>query len=476
MSSVTHSPRTRRLALVAGTLATTVAAAGAQPVRKDAPPAAPPSAGAQAADAVTPGRVAFESYTLPNGLQVILSEDHSAQVVTVDVWYKVGSRNERPTRTGFAHLFEHMMFQGSANVQKGQHFQLVERAGGNLNGSTWDDRTNYYQTLPSNRLNLGLWLEADRMRSLAVTPANLDNQREAVKEERRMRIDNQPYATAFVDIMPAAFDSTACFGYAHPGIGSMADLNAAQVADVQAFFKQYYAPNNATLAVVGDFDPAEAKRLVQQYFGDIPRVDPPAPVTCDPKYNSGQVRRRVRDTKANLPALLHVFKVPAYSDADAPVIDLIATILGQGESSRLNQRLARETKAAAGTQALHNARLGPGTLITFAVANQGVSVDSLDRLLAAEVARLSSDGVSEAELAKAKNAYRAATITERQRAFTVAEALQRANLFLGSPEAVNTDFDRFMKVTVADIRRVAQKYLRPDNSLVLIISNQENVQ
>ena len=478
---MTHSTRTRRLALVAGTLALSTAAAGAQPVRKDAPPGAASaasgaSAGAQAADAVTPGRVAFESYTLPNGLHVILSEDHSAQVVTVDVWYKVGSRNERPTRTGFAHLFEHMMFQGSANVQKGQHFQLVERAGGNLNGSTWDDRTNYYQTLPSNRLNLGLWLEADRMRSLAVTPANLDNQREAVKEERRMRIDNQPYATAFVDVMPAAFDSTACFGYAHPGIGSMADLNAAQVADVQAFFKQYYAPNNATLAVVGDFDPAEAKRLVQQYFGDIPRVDPPAPVTCDPKYNSGQVRRRVRDTKANLPALLHVFKVPAYSDADAPVIDLIATILGQGESSRLNQRLARETKAAAGTQALHHARRGPGTLITFAVANQGVSIDSLDRLLAGEVARLSSDGVSEAELAKAKNAYRAATITERQRAFTVAEALQRANLFLGSPEAVNTDFDRFMKVTVADIRRVAQKYLRPDNSLVLIISNQENVQ
>jgi predicted Zn-dependent peptidase len=472
---VKHSTRTRLLALAgASGLASVAAAAGAQPIRKDAPPPTP--AAPQSADAVTPGKVAFESYALPNGLQVILSEDHSAQVVTVDVWYKVGSRNERPTRTGFAHLFEHMMFQGSQNVKKGEHFQLVERAGGNLNGSTWDDRTNYYENLPSNRLNLGLWLEADRMRSLAVTPANLDNQREAVKEERRMRIDNQPYATAFVDIMPAAFDSTACFGYAHPGIGSMADLNAAQVGDVQAFFKQYYAPNNAVLTVVGDFDPAEAKRLVQQYFGDIPRVEAPAAVACDAKFGSGQVRRRVRDPKANLPALLHVYKVPAYSDADAPVVDLIATILGQGESSRLNQRLARETKAAAGTQALHNARVGPGTLITFAVANQGVPVDSLDRLLAAEVARLTSEGVSEAELAKAKNAFRAGTITERQRTFTVAEALQRANLFLGSPDAVNTDFERYMKVTVSDIRRVAQKYLQPNNSLVLIISNQESVQ
>jgi predicted Zn-dependent peptidase len=443
------------------------AAAGAQ--APSPPPAAAPGA-------VTPGTVQMETYTLPNGLQVILSEDRSAQVVAVNVWYKVGSRNERPTRTGFAHLFEHMMFQGSEHVKKGEHFQLVERAGGSLNGSTWDDRTNYYQTLPSNRLNLGLWLEADRMRSLAVTPENLENQRQAVKEERRMRIDNQPYMTAFVDQMPALFDSTACFGYAHPGIGSMGDLDAAAVEDVQAFFKRYYAPNNATLAVVGDFDAAEARRLIQQYFGEIPRVEPPPPVTCDARYNSGQVRRRVRDPKANLPATLHAYKAPAYADDDAPVVELIATILGQGESSRLNQRLAREAKAAAGVQVFHNARLGPGTLIALAIANQGVAVDSLDRLLAAEVARLATEGITEGELTKAKNAYRASTISERQRAMSTAEAIQRANLFLGSPAAVNTDFDRYMKVTAADVRRVAQKYLQPNNSLVLIISNQEAVQ
>lgn len=429
-----------------------------------------------AADAVTPGKVAFESYTLPNGLQVILSEDHSSQVVAVNVWYKVGSRNERPTRTGFAHLFEHMMFQGSQHVKKGEHFQLVERAGGNMNGSTWDDRTNYYETLPSNRLNLGLWLEADRMRSLAVTKENLDNQREAVKEERRMRIDNQPYLTAVIDELPALFDSTACFGYAHPGIGSMADLNAAAVEDVQAFFKQYYAPNNAVLTLVGDFDPAEAKRLVQQYFGDIPRVEQPAPLPCDPQFNAGQRRKRVRDAKANLPAVIHAFKTPATADADAPAIELLATILGQGESSRLNRRLAREAKAAAAAQAVYNARLGPGTLWVLGVANQGVSPDSIDRLLAAEVARVAAEGATEEELTKAKNAYRANTISERQRAMSVAEAVQRANLFLGSPDAVNSDFDRYMRVTTADLRRVAQKYLQPNNSLVLIISNQESVQ
>jgi zinc protease len=417
--------------------------------------------------------VKFETYKLPNGLTVILSEDHSSQVVAVNVWYDVGSANERPTRTGFAHLFEHMMFQGSENVKKGEHFQLVERAGGGMNGSTADDRTNYFETLPSNRLNLGLWLEADRMRSLAVTQENLDNQREAVKEERRMRIDNQPYLTAFIDETPALFDSTACFAYAHPGIGSMPDLNAAKIDDVQAFFKRYYAPNNATLTLVGDFDPAQAKQLIQQYFGDIPAVEKAPRPTCDPKFNAGEQRRRVRDAKANLPAVIYSYKIPAYKDDDAPVIELLSTILGQGESSRLNRKLARDTKAAVATQTFANQRVGPGVLILLAIANQGVSIDSLDRLATGEIARLAAEGVSAAELTKAKNAYRAGVINQRQQAMSTAEALQRATLFLGSPDAVNSDLDRFMKVTPEDIRRVARKYLDPNNRLVLIVTSEE---
>lgn len=228
----------------------------------------------------------YETYTLPNGLRVILSEDHSSAVVAINLWYDVGSRNERPGRSGFAHLFEHMMFQGSAHVDKGEHMQLVERAGGELNGTTNEDRTAYFETLPANRLNLGLWLEADRMRSLAITDENFENQRETVKEERRLRVDNQPYGRAFTDGMTLPYDSTRCFGYAHTVIGSMADLDAAQTTDVQAFFGLYYAPNNAILAVVGDFQPAAVKRLIEQYFGDIPSNEPPPTVECAHAYNA----------------------------------------------------------------------------------------------------------------------------------------------------------------------------------------------
>jgi predicted Zn-dependent peptidase len=188
------------------------------------------------------GRITFDTFSLANGLRVITSEDHSTPIVAVDLWYDVGSRNERPGRSGFAHLFEHMMFQGSANVEKAEHFQLVQRAGGSTNGSTQEDRTNYFEVLPSNRLNLALWLEADRMRSLAITDSNFHNQRETVKEERRLRVDNQPYGRAFTDGLTLPFDSATCFAYAHTVIGDMADLNAAQLSDVQAFFDTYYAP------------------------------------------------------------------------------------------------------------------------------------------------------------------------------------------------------------------------------------------
>ena len=426
------------------------------------------------AAAQEPGRVAFERYTLPNGLTVILSEDHSAQVVAVDVWYDVGSRDERPGRTGFAHLFEHMMFQGSANVKKGEHMALLERAGSEgFNGSTTEDRTNYYQPLPSNRLNLGLWLEADRMRSLAVTDSTFANQREAVKEERRLKVDNQPYGRAIFEEGYALIDSVGCFPYSHSIIGSMTDLDAARTADVKAFFDLYYAPNNATLVVVGDFAPAEAKRLIQRYFADIPRRQAPPPVACNQRFNTGAVRREVRDTRANLPATMQIARVPAYDHPDYPALSLLTTILGAGESSRLNRSLARDAKVAVATPVYLNPfgpRRGPGGMLLWAIANQGVAIDSLDRLLSAEVAAVAANGVEPAELDKAKNAYRAGVIYERQTALSVAEALQTANMFLGSPDGVNTDFTRYMAVTVDDIRRVAATYLRPDNILTLIIS------
>ncbi len=419
-----------------------------------------------------PGKVKIESYTLPNGLAVHLVEDHSSQVVAVDIWYNVGARNEVPGRTGFAHLFEHMMFQGSANVKKAEHFQYVERAGGQLNGSTQDDRTNYWEQLPSNRLNLGLWLEADRMRSLSITQATLDNQREAVKEERRLRFDNQPYVGTLVDSIGLVYNKSTCFAYAHSLIGSMTDLNAAKVEDVQAFFKQYYSPNNASLVIVGDFAPAEAKKLIAQYFTDIPRVPAPPAVECRQPFNTGALRTRVADKNATIPAVLLFYRIPSVSDADFPALDLLSTILGIGESSRLNRVLARETKAAAGTQSLINPVgpvRGPGLFGSLAIANQGVPIDSVEQLLAAQVAKVAADGVTEAELSKAKNTYRANTINGRQSALNLAEAVQFADLFLGGVDKVNTDLARYNAVTAADIKRVAATYLRTDNSLTIVI-------
>src|SRR5436309_6348182 len=302
------------------------------------------------------GRIVFEQFTLPNGLRVIYSEDHSTPIVTADVWYEVGSRNERPGRSGFAHLFEHMMFEGSAHVKKSEHGQLVERAGGTYNGSTAEDRTNYYETVPSNRLNLALWLEADRMRSLAITEENFENQRQAVKEERRLRIDNQPYQAAFTDGMTWPFDSTTCFPYAHTVIGSMADLDAAKLADVQAFFDTYYAPNNATLVVVGDFVPGQLRTLVNQYFAGVPSHAAPEAPRCDASTAAakGPQRREVHDAQANLALVMRLYRIPEHRSADTPALEILNIILGQGESSRSNVSVVRREKAAVGARAILN--------------------------------------------------------------------------------------------------------------------------
>ncbi len=416
------------------------------------------------------GRIAYQTYTLPNGLTVVLSEDHTTPIVTVNVWYHVGSANERAHRSGFAHLFEHMMFQGSAHVKKSEHMQLIERAGGSMNGSTNNDRTNYFETLPSNRLNLGLWLEADRMRSLAVTQANFENQRSTVKEERRLGMDNQPYAKAFQDALTAPFDSGACFAYAHTVIGSMADLDSAKVGDVQAFFNEYYAPDNAVLTIVGDFDPAEARRLVQQYFGDIPKVAPPPPVTCSSQYGTGARRMEVTDSNANLPAVVYVYRAPSQREPDAPALDLLASILGNGESSRLNRSLVRESRAAVGAGAGTNNYREAGVMIAFAIDNQGVPAARVDSLLNAAINQVRTDTVTTAELEKAKNQYRADAIRSRQTTMGVAEALQSALWYTGSLEEANQDVAKHLAVTMADLQRVARKYLDPSNRVTLIVN------
>jgi predicted Zn-dependent peptidase len=403
---------------------------------------------------------------------VVYSEDHSTPIVSVDVWYDVGSRNERAGRSGFAHLFEHMMFQGSANVKKAEHFQLVQRAGGSMNGSTQEDRTNYYETLPSNRLSLALWLEADRMRSLAITQDNFENQRETVKEERRLGVDNRPYAAAFTDGLTWPFDSASCFAYAHTVIGSMADLNSAKLPDVQAFFDTYYAPNNATLVVVGDFNPAELRQLVNQYFAGVPSHPAPEPVRCAASTASSGARREVRDPQANLDAVLRFYRIPEHRHADTPALEVLNLILGQGESSRLNVAVVRREKVAVGTGAFLNpngARNGPGVFMAFGIVNQGIPVDRMDSVIGIQLDSIRAEGITADELAKAKNVLRASFITSRETTLGKAEELHHYRMFHNSIDEINTDLDRLLAVTIEDVKRVANTYLAPANLTLVII-------
>ena len=417
------------------------------------------------------GAVAYDSFRLANGLQVLYSEQHTTPIVTVDLWYRVGARNERPKLSGFAHLFEHMMFQGSAHVGKAEHFKYVERAGGDENGSTHDDYTNYFENLPSNRLNLALWLEADRMRSLAVTQQNLENQRQAVEEEKRLRVDNQPYAGAFRASLIWPYDSTNCFAYAHPGIGVMEDLDSAKLEDVRAFHDTYYAPNNTTLVVAGDFKPAELKQLVTQYFSDIPSKPAPPSVTCEYRLSPGLVQRVVADSHATLPAVIRVYRIPAAADGDTPALDLLNSILGQGESSRLNVIVVRRDTAALQASSFSvNERRGPGSLLVLGIANRGVTAPRLDSLLAGQIEAIRSGGVTADELTRARNQYRAGVIQQRETTFGIAEGLNYYNLLFPHVGDMNTDPQRYMAVTADDIKRVAAKYLDPANATVVIVN------
>jgi predicted Zn-dependent peptidase len=416
------------------------------------------------------GQIRYEAFSLPNGLRVIYAIDHAAPIVSVDVWYATGARNERPGHTGFAHLFEHLMFQGSTHVKKSEHFQLIERAGGSLNGSTHDDYTNYYETVPSNRLNLALWLEADRMRALAVTQQNLDNQRETVKEEKRLRVDNQPYAATFGDGTTWPFDSAGCFAYAHTAIGAIPDLDAARLADVQAFFDTYYAPNNATLVVVGDVQRAPLRQLVNTYFADIPSHAAPPPVHCSWTLAPGTVRREVEDAHATLPAVMRFYRLAPHDHADTPALQLLSVILGQGESSRLNVAVVRRARAALQTGLFGlDERRGPGVLVAYGIANQGVPVERLDSLIATELDSVRRAGVTADELTRAKNTYRADFVHARETTFGRAEALEHYTLFHARTADINSDLERYLAETAADVQRVATRYLDPANAVIVIV-------
>ena len=415
------------------------------------------------------GKLRYEEFALANGLRVFLVEEHSTPVVTVNIWYQVGSRNEPAGRTGMAHLFEHLMFRGSEHVADGQHYQLVEAAGGDASANSTEDRTAFTETLPSNQLALGLWLEADRMRSLKITEQAFTSQREQVKQERQARVDNQPYGAAFLDGLTSAFDSASCLPYSHSVMGSLEQLEAAEVKDAEAFFKQNYVPNRATLVVSGDFDGAEARRLIQAYFEDIPRGAPAPPVTCNVNYAAGARSQEWPDAMATLPAVIVAYRVPAHSDADVRALQLLSAIAGQGESSRLVRALVNEQHVAVQTTAGIETRSGPGLFYAYAIVRQGESRDAAQKALNAQIARLGTD-VSQAELDRAKIQYRANATMLRQTTTQLAEEMQHFAHLHGAVEEINTDLDRFAAVTLADLKRAAGKYLVPQNSSTLIVT------
>ncbi|MBI4409996.1 MAG: insulinase family protein [Gemmatimonadetes bacterium] len=412
--------------------------------------------------------IAYETFTLENGLRFIVHEDHSTPVVAVDVWYDVGSAHEPAGRTGFAHLFEHMLFQETKNLKKGEFDRLVRSAGGTLNGTTSEDRTAYFETLPSNRINLALWLEAERMAQLAVTQQNFEREREVVKEERRLRVENQPYGESFMVRDSVANDYQP---YNHHPIGSMADLDAATPDDVHAFYKQFYVPNNATIVVAGDVDVPQVKELAGQYFGWIPRGLERAPLPEPPPVPrlDGERRVTVEDKLANTPLFQSAYTIPGHGHPDTYALQLLTSIFGEGESSRLHQRLVKDEKAALGIFSGSNSRIGPGLFYLIALPNQGVPIERIEALINDEVEKLIREGVPERELRKAKNQLRAGMVMDRLRVQSKAEALHHYRLLHGDVAQVNTDLDRYTAVTPAQIVEAARKYLAPANRTVVIV-------
>ena len=419
-------------------------------------------------------KIPFTQFQLQNGLRVVLSEDHSAPVVAVAVYYDVGSRNEVKGRTGFAHLFEHMMFQGSENVRKAEHFKYIESNGGVLNASTHADFTDFYEFLPSNQLALALWLESDRMRSLKITAANLKNQKEAVKEEKRLTYDNQAYWPALLKMDEMVFSNWA---NAHSTIGSMRDLNAATVADVSKFFATYYAPNNAVLVIAGDIDSSEAEALVRKYFSSIPRHKSPPKVDVSETFRVTEHKAVIADAHAQMPALSLAWKIPQRRSPDFYAIALLKSILCDGESARLYQTLVKERAVCLEVQGSLEERRGPGQVAVFAIHKPDAKADDVQTIIEAEIGRIKTEGVSPDELAKVKNQFRLdqflsgseGEYSSLQTALGRALALGEFTMFDGEPSLINTDISSYLAVTVEQIRDVARKYFVPENTSVLDI-------
>jgi predicted Zn-dependent peptidase len=413
--------------------------------------------------------VPIDRHQLANGLRVILSHDDRAPIVAVNLWYDVGSRHEKPGKTGFAHLFEHMMFQGSANVAKGEHFDQVQAAGGTLNASTWFDRTNFFEALPSHELELALWLESDRLASLlpAMTQEKLDNQRDVVKNERRWSVDNQPYGTWDEKMQGLLFPES--HPYHHPPIGSMEDLDAASLADVKEFFSAYYAPNNAVLTVAGDFDPASALAMIEKHFGPIP-ANPaiPEPPSIALDRIIGTERRLEVQDQVPLPRIYAAYRMPTFGSDGFDALQVAIDLLGSGRASRLYRALVREQQVAQDVTTFAFPLVGGSAIFTiFVTARPGVAPATLEAALWTEVDRLTADGPADDELERVRNMHAAGVESSLERISERADRLSMYACLFDQPERLNAEVSRYEAVDAGRVREAMSASLRADNRVVL---------
>lgn len=408
----------------------------------------------------------LQDYTLENGLRVVLNPDNSIPVVSLAVYYNVGSRNEREGRTGFAHLFEHMMFQGSENVAKAEHFQFIMKAGGTMNGTTSSERTNYFETLPADQLPLGIWLESDRMRTLAVTQENLDNQLEAVKEEKRLRYDNQPYGQIFDILISMMYKN---FANAHSTIGSMDNLDAATVEDCQNFFRMYYAPNNAVLVLSGAFEEDVAKALIDKYFSTIPSQPEPPGLDVSEPTEVAEEYKRYEDKLAPLPAFLLGWKIPERRTHEHNALYLAGKLLYDGESSRLYQKLVKGEESVTQLFGFTDERRGPSGIMIGAIPKENRDVEKIREDIVNEISDLAKNGPSEDEMLKLRNQLLNDEVRSRQSSMMRSQAIAEFTLYDGDPTLINTEINNYLKVTGEDIKQAVDKYLNTDNRSLLDI-------
>jgi len=408
-------------------------------------------------------KVDFEEYDLKNGLHVILHEDHSTPIVAVSIMYHVGSKNENPERTGFAHFFEHLLFEGSDNIPRGEFFKYIENAGGKNNANTTNDRTFYYEILPSNQLELGLWLESERLLHANIDQEGVDTQNEVVKEEKRLRVDNQPYGSFLAEMNKRAYKE---HPYRWTTIGEMEHLDAATLEEFIAFYHKFYVPNNAILSISGDLDIKETKKLIDAYFSPIPRGKDVEKVTIVEPALGGEIRDTVYDN-IQLPGVMMAYRIPAQGTDDYYAIDMLSQALSSGGSSRLNKKCVEETQSAMFVGSFPFASEDPGLSFVFGIANAEVAPEKLEGEINGEFDKVKNELITETEFQKLRNMVENDFVYNFNSQVGIAENLANYKMYFGDANLINTELERYMKVTREDIQRVAKKYFTKENRVVL---------